>query len=110
MAGPASAALILEGLIFLTDQLWKINEKLEPAYFARGTLYGSSGELELAVRDLSTAIKLAPNVAKNYNNRAWIYQMLGDREKAIDDLRKSIELDPANRTVIENMKLLKVQP
>jgi len=29
MAGPASATLILEGLIFLTDQLWKINEKLE---------------------------------------------------------------------------------
>ena len=27
--GPGTAALILEGLIFLTDQYWKINEKLE---------------------------------------------------------------------------------
>jgi len=25
----AAAKLILEGMIFLTDQLWKINEKLE---------------------------------------------------------------------------------
>jgi len=27
--GPETAALILEGLIFLTDQYWKMNEKLE---------------------------------------------------------------------------------
>ena len=29
MAVTATAALVMEGLIFLTDQLWKINEKLE---------------------------------------------------------------------------------
>jgi len=44
--------------------------------------------------DYGTAIKLAPNIARGYNNRAWAYFKWVKAVKGLPDANKAIELDP----------------
>lgn len=46
-----------------------------------------------AILDLDTAIKLNPEKALAYNNRAWSYAALKEYDKALTDINKAIALD-----------------
>lgn len=47
-----------------------------------------------AIKLYSEAIKLNPNNAVYYANRAAAYSKQGDHEKAVEDSLKSAEVDP----------------
>jgi len=57
-------------------------------------VYFEQGKLKECLDDLDLAIRLAPNVAETYANRARILIRVGEKEKAIADLERSLELAP----------------
>ena len=62
----------------------------------RGTLLYELNKREESIKDFTKAIKLNPNLADAYYNRALTYYSSGNFEKAIKDCNKSIELDTKN--------------
>lgn len=62
----------------------------------RAFLYQNQGEKEMAAFDLETALKLDPNNARAYYDRATTHANDGAWGSAIADLTKSSELDPKN--------------
>lgn len=59
-----------------------------------GVLYNMQNMPEKAIIYLDSAIKLYPNDAPIYFNRAESYSILGSSEKAINDLEKALKIDP----------------
>ena len=55
-----------------------------------------SGELGTALSDYESALKLDPNFAQTYNNRAVLYKKMGERRKALADYEAALKLDPGN--------------
>lgn len=64
------------------------------AYFTRGSIYGTHGDHEKAIRDLTMAIRFDPEATNAYYNRALSYEALKEYDNAIADYHKSIELSP----------------
>ena len=56
--------------------------------------YKLKGEIELAIQNYDTAMKLDPSFAYAYNNRGIIYYEREDYDLAIIDYTKAIELRP----------------
>ena len=67
-------------------------EKDSHSYFNRAYSYADLGEHELAVQDLTEAIRLDPQYAIAYYNRAIAYQHLGMTEESESDFDKAKEL------------------
>ena len=65
------------------------------AYINRGAAYESTGDLDLALQDLNTALALESNPI-TYNNRGIVYFKKGDYERAIHDYTAALEIDPGN--------------
>ena len=55
---------------------------------------GSQKEPDLAIKDLSEAIRIAPTNAQGYYERALLWQGKGDSEKALADLDSAAENNP----------------
>jgi len=53
------------------------------------------GSYDEAIEECTEAIKLDPNLAIAYNNRAVAYLHMGQYDLAIADCTKAIELDPS---------------
>ncbi len=78
---------------------WKI-------YFYRGLAYQSTNEIDLAITDLSTALKLIPQIDKQYSKlpldkwaliymrRGTLYHKKNLYDLAINDFNHALELDP----------------
>lgn len=71
-------------------------------HFSRGNAYISKGDYDRAVADYDQAIKLQPDFAKAYNNRACAYIIRGDYDYAIIDLNQAIQLQPDSATEAYN--------
>jgi tetratricopeptide (TPR) repeat protein len=54
----------------------------------------SQGRLKQAIQDYNQAIKINPQYAAAYNNRALIKEKQLNTLKAIEDFNKAISLDP----------------
>ena len=65
------------------------DSSLAKAFTARATLYRRSGQLEKAIPDLDTAIRLAPSVDA-YFQRGQVYADMGQYQKAVEDYDRSI--------------------
>lgn len=65
------------------------------AYTNRGIALGQAGKVEDAIRDLSRAIEIKPNMTEAYYNRALGYSFEGRNTDAIRDLTEAIRLAPA---------------
>jgi len=52
------------------------------------------GDIDLAIRYYSDAIRLNPREAATYNNRGYAYLQKGDQDRAIADYDKAIGLNP----------------
>ena len=57
-----------------------------------GVVKAEEGQLQLALEFFNEAIKLLPNRASGYNNRAQALRLMGRNEEAMDDLNKAIDL------------------
>ena len=57
-----------------------------------GVVKAEEGQLQLALEFFNEAIKLMPNRASGYNNRAQALRLMGRNEEAMDDLNKAIDL------------------
>ncbi len=80
------------------------------AYFNRGVILYSLGNLEAALADLTRAIELNPQNAGAYFSRGGIHDELGNTEEAIADYTKFLELynteDAISDSVRERIKAL----
>ena len=78
------------------------------AYNSRSVAYYHKTWYDLAITDLGEAIKLDPNYATAYVNRAFAYKEQGKKAEAIADFEKVLDLstdpdlvDSANQALSE---------
>ncbi len=64
------------------------------AFYNRGCVYGSKGDVELALKDYSRAIELDAKHEDALYNRGLIYVKIKDYEKALADFEKTLALNP----------------
>ncbi len=63
-------------------------------YFDQGNYDYDTGNCSKAITEYTQAVKLDPNYAQAYNNRAYTYMRLRDYASALPDLDKAISLKP----------------
>jgi tetratricopeptide (TPR) repeat protein len=63
-------------------------------YYAKGDYDYDQGACDQAISDYSRAIKLNPNIAEAYNNRAYVYMVEKNYAAALPDLDHAIQLRP----------------
>jgi len=67
----------------------------------RGLTYLVQGSLELAIKDGTEVIKLAPNISDSYNIRMEAYAQIGEFKLAREDARRALSLDRRNKVAQE---------
>jgi len=96
----------LTSAILLMDQydVAIVGREQAIAYMNRGWAYFKTEYLESALNDFNAAIKLDPNLAQAYCNRALVNNTKGKYDLAISDFQKTLELtqDPVLRQVAES--------
>ncbi len=76
---------------FWSDVIQKSPAKSRP-YNERGLAYKNRAEVDLALRDYDTAIRLDPNNPIFYSNRAVAFSIQGEYSRAIDEFKKALAL------------------
>ncbi|MFI5295597.1 MAG: tetratricopeptide repeat protein [Thermodesulfovibrionales bacterium] len=71
-------------------------DKMTPAYYNLGLVYGRKGLLDIAIDSFSKAIDINPKFDMAYNNRGTAYYLRGQYDKAFDDFNEAINLNPNN--------------
>ena len=74
------------------DQVIKLSPKNVYAYFDKGNVYMTAGDLTSAISCYTSAIELKPDMGEAYYNRGLMYMRLGNKERGIADLSKAGEL------------------
>lgn len=69
------------------------NEYRSFAYYTRGTMLSNFKEWDLAISDLSEAIRLNPKDTENYKARAEAYLNDGNYEASFDDITEALKID-----------------
>jgi type IV pilus assembly protein PilF len=67
-----------------------------------GAGYYERGQMDVAIDELNTAVKLDPNYAPAYNIYGLVYAMLGDDRKAEQSFARALELEPNNSDIHHN--------
>lgn len=80
-------------LSLLNDILEK-DPKVYTALNARGDVYKDAGQTTAALADFEAAIRVRPDAARAYGNRAGLLAESGDCESALPDFDKALSLDP----------------
>lgn len=75
-------------------------------YVNRGAERKGKNELNKALADYASALKLDPSQAAVYNNRANIHVDRGDTDRALADYNTAIKLDPMYTAALTNRGLL----
>lgn len=70
------------------------DKALAALYRARGSWHQKKGELDLALADYASSIKLEPKNVESYDYRADVYQQKGDYDRALSDYDRASKLDP----------------
>ena len=74
-----------------------------PALFInRALLWAEKGELDLAIADYDSAIRLDPGSATAFNNRGTLWRRKKDLDRANADFSEAIELDPLYAAAYNN--------
>ena len=95
------AYLSFPGFLYASNSIYEYTQAIEksPAdmkykfYLLRGKAHMDSGALESALQDLSTSIRLDPNITA-YKYRGEIYLKLGKYTEAITDFTMAININP----------------
>jgi len=71
-------------------------------YFDRGILFFNRGDLEIAIMDLTQAIRLNPSFASAYFYRGFAHSKRGEYTRAIADYTQAILLNPNHVGALNN--------
>lgn len=92
------------------DKALELNKNLPNAYILRaGIAIGRSRDFKTALDDTDAAIKLLPQMAGLYVNRAFLRYNLDDYFGAMADYDYAITLDPTDPTAYFNRALLRTE-
>jgi tetratricopeptide (TPR) repeat protein len=99
------AIKILDELISKCD-IKKDKTDCSLAYYLRGKSYEHKGDIDQALSDFSSAIKIDPRYMLAYYTRAVEYQKRQELNAAIADYTKIIELDPKQAHAYNNRAMI----
>ena len=71
-------------------------EDLATAYYLRGRGYHKQGDLDAAITDYDSAIRLKPDLAQAYNNRGFAFGGKGELDRTFSDYKKAAALGDAD--------------
>jgi len=74
----------------------ELKENLILGYVRRGSCYEAKGQLDRALEDYTSAIKLESNNSYHFTARGIIYMKKGFWDRAIEDFTEAISLNPSN--------------
>jgi tetratricopeptide (TPR) repeat protein len=89
----ADAVLLEDAVEHYTARI-RENEKDSHAYAQRAYAWQLKGELDIAIKDHSEAIRLDPTVVSYWNTRGTALRDKKDYDRAIKDFDEAIRLDP----------------
>ena len=67
-----------------------------------GSGYYERGQMDVAIGELDTAVKLDPNYAPAYNIYGLVYAVLGEDRKAEQNFERALQLAPSNPDIRHN--------
>jgi tetratricopeptide (TPR) repeat protein len=76
------------------------------ALIARAGAYGRNDQIDRAIGDYDTALRLDPARADVFNVRGELWRSKGDRPRALADFGAAIKLNPQHETARANYKSL----
>jgi tetratricopeptide (TPR) repeat protein len=79
------------------------------AAIARASAYDRKGEIERAIGDDDTALRLDPTQADVFNARGELLRRKGDRVHALSDFGTAVKLDPNHARAKANYKSLSLE-
>ena len=79
------------------------------ALIARAAAYGRKEEIDRAIGDYDTALRLDPALADIFNARGELWRKKGDRRRALTDFGAAIKLNPDHPTARANYKALALE-
>ena len=79
------------------------------ALIARSAAYDRKGEIDRAISDDDTALRLDPTLADVLNSRGELYRKKGDRVHALSDFGTAVKLDPNHAAARANYKSLSLE-
>lgn len=85
---------------------WLDRHSPEPHRF-RAESHMAQGNYQLAIDDLTNAIKLSKNYPELYQLRAQAYNAIGAHGKAVEDLREATNVDPSLSAAAKSEELWK---
>ena len=81
--------------LFRILMLYSASDLMIPMpYFLEGSHRAEKGELELAIEDFDSILRINPKDTAAYVNRGTAYSRKGDQDRAITDYDIAIRLDP----------------
>ena len=115
-SAPCMAALTAgddEKIIAACDALVGNDKALRPdrikALIARGAVYERKGDVERAIGDYDTALRLDPTLVDILNARGDLYRKKGDRVHALADFGAALKLNPNHPAARESYKALALE-
>jgi tetratricopeptide (TPR) repeat protein len=76
------------------------------ALIARAAAYGRKDQIDRAISDYDTVLRLDPKLSDIFNARGELWRRKGDRPRALADFSTAIKLDPDHLTARGNLKSL----
>ena len=87
----------------LCQKAIKINSNDDIAHMLLGIIYHKSNRLELAKKSLVHANKLNNKSVAILNNLSLVNDALGDYKATMSNLKSGLKIEPANKTLLENL-------
>jgi tetratricopeptide (TPR) repeat protein len=79
------------------------------ALVARAGAYDRGDQIDLAIGDYDTALRLDPTLADVFNARGELWRRKGDRPRALADFAAAIKLNPRHEAARANYKSLALE-
>jgi tetratricopeptide (TPR) repeat protein len=79
------------------------------ALIARAAVYDRKGEVDHAIGDYDTALRLDPTLADIFNARGELFRKKGDRVHALADFGAALRLNPNHPAAKDNYKALALE-
>ena len=71
------------------------------AYHNRAIIYYMRMQFQLAIKDFSRAIEIAPDFLTAYYFRGQIFGMIGDKTKALQDFEAVLRIEPQHKGALD---------
>jgi tetratricopeptide (TPR) repeat protein len=75
------------------------------AYVARADAFYYNGDIDRAIDDMATAVRLGGKTASNYWNLGWYYYLQGKYEESVEASRAALALNPGELGVKFNVAI-----